>query len=44
MTPDGHVITSPSYSDITAIGQDLYLCKTDYEHGIIIDGKGNRVK
>ena len=43
MTQDGHVLTPPSYSDITAIGPDLYLCKTDYEHGVILDGKGNRV-
>lgn len=44
MSPNGHVITPPSYSDILAIGPDLYLCKTEYEHGIIMDGKGNRVK
>ena len=44
MTQDGHVLTPPSYSDITAIGPDLYLCKTDYEHGFIINGKGQRVK
>lgn len=43
ITPEGRIITPPSYSDITAIGPDLYLCKTDYEHGVIIDGKGNRV-
>lgn len=44
MTSDGHIITPPSYSDITAIGPDLYLCKTDYEHGCIINGKGQIVK
>ena len=44
MTQDGHVLTPPSYSDITAIGPDLYLCKTDCEHGFIINGKGQRVK
>ena len=43
MTPEGRIITPPSYSDITAIGPDLYLCKIDNEHGQIIDGKGNRV-
>lgn len=44
MTQDGHVLTPPSYSEITAIGPDLYLCKTDYEHGFVINGKGQRVK
>lgn len=44
ITQDGHVVTPPSYSDITAIGPDLYLCKTDYEHGVILNGKGQRVK
>lgn len=44
MTPDGHIVTPPSYADITAIGPNLYLCKTNYEHGVILNGKGQRVK
>ena len=44
MTQDGHVLTPPSYSDISAIGSDLYLCKTDCEHGFILNGKGQRVR
>ena len=44
MSADGKIITPPSYSDITAIGPDLYLCKYDYEHGFILNGKGQRVK
>ena len=44
MTPDGKIITPPSYSNIEAIGPDLYLCKTDYEHGFVLNGKGQRVK
>lgn len=44
MSPDGKIVTPPSYSDITAIGADLYLCKSDYEHGVILNGRGQRVK
>ena len=44
MSPDGHILTPPSYSIIKAIGQDLYLCKTSYDQGIILNGKGQRVK
>ena len=44
MSSDGHILTPPSYSIIKAIGQDLYLCKTSYDQGIILNGKGQRVK
>lgn len=44
MSADGHVITPPSYSMITAVGPDLYLCETPEEYGILLDGRGIRVK
>jgi len=44
MSPDGKIITPPSYSDITAIAHDAYLCKTNNDSGIILNGRGERVK
>lgn len=44
MTPNGKVITPPRYSDITAIGYDLYLCKTDDVRGEVLNGKGVRIR
>lgn len=44
MSRDGHVITPPSYTSITAIGPDLYLCESTYNHGILLNGKGHPVK
>lgn len=44
MSPDGHTITPPSYSLITAIGPDLYLCKVADGRKLILNGKGQRVK
>lgn len=45
ISADGHVITPPSYSSITAIGADLYLCKlNDYEQGIILNGTGQKIE
>ncbi len=41
MDHQGHRITEPIYSNIDAIGPDLYLCEP---HGIIINGKGQRVE
>jgi len=38
---NGRIITQPEYSSIDAIAEDLYLCQP---HGIIINGKGERVK
>lgn len=44
MSRNGNVITPPRFSDITAIGYDLYLCKTDDIRGEILNGKGIRVR
>ena len=44
MSPDGRQITPPAYSIIEAIGKDLYLCKTDYGRGVILNSKGHRVE
>ena len=44
MTPEGHIVTPPLYREIEAIGPDLYLCKTDYQYGVILNGKGQQVK
>lgn len=44
MSPIGKVITPPRYCDITALGYDLYLCKTDDIRGEVLNGKGIKVK
>lgn len=44
MSPDGKVITPPAYTEITAIAYDTYLCKNANNGGIILNGKGERVK
>ena len=44
MTADGKVITPPSYSEIKAIGYDIYLCKYNDEDGVILNGKGERIR
>ena len=44
MTPEGLAVTPPLYREIYAIGPDLYLCKTDYQYGVILNGKGQKVK
>lgn len=44
MSPDGRVLTNPVYSEITAIGYDLYLCKKGYMSGEVLNGKGMKVK
>lgn len=44
MSRSGKVITPPRYCYITAIGYDLYLCKTDDIKGEIFNGKGVRIK
>ncbi|EFA42768.1 hypothetical protein HMPREF0645_2797 [Hallella bergensis DSM 17361] len=44
LSPNGKVITPPKYCDITAIGYDLYLCKTDDIRGEVLNGKGIRVR
>lgn len=42
MSTDGKVITGPMYSDITAVGPDLYLCKDGSGNGILLNSKGER--
>lgn len=44
MSPTGKMLTLPSYSYIEAVGKDLYLCKTTYNHGILLNSKGQRVE
>lgn len=44
MTAGGQIVTPPSYTSITAIGYDLYLCKDNFEDGVILNGKGERVR
>lgn len=44
MTVDGHIVTPPSYTSIEAIGYDLYLCKDNYEDGVLLNGRGERVR
>ena len=44
MSPDGRVITPPSYTSIKAIAYDLYLCKDNDEDGVILNGKGERIR
>lgn len=44
MAPDGKPITPPSYQNIEAVGKDIYLCKTNYSHGVILNSKGKRVE
>lgn len=44
MSPDGKVLTNPAYSEITAIGYDLYLCKNGSMSGEVLNGKGMKVK
>lgn len=44
MTADGKVITPPSYNEIKAIGYDMYLCKDNDEDGVILNGKGQRIR
>lgn len=44
LSPDGRQLTPPLYSSIQAVGKDLYLCKSDYYQGILLDSNGRRVK
>lgn len=44
MSPEGKVLTNPNYSEITAIGYDLYLCKDGSMSGEVLNGKGIKVK
>ena len=38
------VITPPSYSEIKAISYDTYLCKDNDEDGVILNGKGEKIR
>ena len=44
MSPDGKLLTPPSYISIEAVGKDLYLCKTNYDRGVLLNSKGICVK
>lgn len=44
MTPDGKVLTAPKYTEISAIGYDLYFCRKGYASGEVVNGKGIKVK
>ena len=44
MSPDGKMLTPPSYVSIEAVGKDLYLCKTNYGFGVLLNSKGIRVQ
>lgn len=44
MTAGGQIVTPPSYTSIEAIGYDLYLCKDNFEDGVLLNGKGERVR
>lgn len=44
ISPDGKILTPPSYCNIKAIGYDMYLYKDNDEDGIILNGKGERVR
>lgn len=40
---EGRIITLPLYSEITAVDEDMYLCKDEYGYGILLNGKGVKV-
>lgn len=40
---EGQIITLPLYSEITAVDEDMYLCKDEQGHGILLNGEGVRV-
>ena len=44
MSPDGRMITPPTYSSIIAVDKDLYLCETTYGRGVLLNSKGQRVE
>lgn len=44
MSPEGKLLTLPSYRGIEAIGEDLYLCKASYGYGVVLNSKGQRVE
>lgn len=44
MSPDGKILTPPSYRSITAVGYDLYLCKNTDDGGILLNGRGEKIQ
>ena len=40
LSPDGHILTPPSYVSIEAVDKDLYLCETIYDRGVLLNSKG----
>ena len=44
ITTEGKIVTPPSYSNITAVGYDLYFCEDFYEDGVLLNGRGERIK
>ena len=44
MSPDGKMLTPPSYVRIEAVDKDLYHCEANYGRGVILNSKGHRVE
>ena len=44
LSPEGKLLTLPSYRGIEAVGKDLYLCQTNYGFGVMLNSKGQRVE
>lgn len=44
LSPKGKLLTFPLYRGIEAVCKDLYLCKTDYGRGVLLNSKGQRVE
>ena len=44
LSADGAIVSPPSFSTITAIGVDQYLCKDGHGNGIILNDTGQRIE
>lgn len=44
MMPDGKILTSPSFHNITALDKDLYLCEAEEGRSVLLNSKGQRVE
>lgn len=44
MSPEGRLLTLPSYYNIKAVDKDLYLCENRFGRGVILNSKGKRVE
>lgn len=44
MSPDGKMLTPPSYVSIEAVDKDLYFCETSYGRGVLLNSKGQQVE